>query len=101
MATDVSANGTVPSSKVFELAKPFEHRGATYARLTAREPTVRDMRQFLKEVDRDAIAAVEKVLSNLTEVDEQVFEKMSIADFAAMKKWFEDFLKPMLNDSDN
>ncbi|MEN3238548.1 phage tail assembly protein [Methylobacterium ajmalii] len=102
MANEVSgATGATSTSRVFELERPFEYRGARYHSLTAREPKVRDLREFLKNVDRDSIAAMEKVLSNLTEVDEKIIAEMSIPDFAVMKKWFEGFLKPMINDSED
>ncbi len=101
MANEISGSGVVPSSKVFELDRPFEYRGATYRSLTAREPKVRDLRVFLKNTERDSIAAMEKVLSDLTEVDEKIIAEMSIPDFAKMKKWFEGFLKPMISDSED
>jgi hypothetical protein len=49
-------------------------------------------------MEKDAIAAMEKVLSDLCEVDEKVIAEMDIEDFAPMKKWFEDFLKPMASE---
>jgi Phage tail assembly chaperone proteins, E, or 41 or 14 len=90
MATD--------STTVFPLAHPFEYRGATYIELKARRPKVRDLRLFIKNVDKDGVAAMEKVLADLCEMDEKVIAEIDIEDFGPMKKWFEDFLKPMLGE---
>jgi hypothetical protein len=85
-------------TEIFTLSQPFEYRGATYSEMKARRPKVRDLRNFIKGMEKDAIAAMEKVLSDLCEVDEKVISEMDIEDFAPMKKWFEDFLKPMASE---
>lgn len=82
----------------FILSQPFEYRGATYSEMKARRPKVRDLRNFIKGMEKDSIAAMEKVLADLCEVDEKVISEMDIEDFAPMKKWFEDFLKPMASE---
>jgi hypothetical protein len=83
---------------VFNLAHPFEHRGATYVEFKARRPKVRDLRNFIKNVDKDGVAAMEKVLADLCEVDEKIIAEVDVEDFAPMKAWFEGFLKPMLGE---
>lgn len=80
----------------FELDHPFDKGGENYARLEARRPKVRDLNQFLKDVDKDASSAMEKVLANLCEVHPSVIAEVDIEDYAKMKRWFEDFLKPMM-----
>jgi hypothetical protein len=92
------ATATADSTTVFNLSYPFEYRGATYVELKARRPKVRDLRAFIKNVDKDSVAAMEKVLADLCEVDEKIVAEIDIADFGPMKKWFEDFLKPMLGE---
>lgn len=84
--------------EVFNLSHPFEYRGATYVEMKARRPKVRDLRNFIKNMEKDAIAAMEKVLADLCEVDEKVISEIDVEDFAPMKKWFEDFLKPMASE---
>ena len=85
-------------TEVFNLAHPFEYRGATYVEMKARRPKVRDLRTFIKNMEKDAVAAMEKVLADLCEIDEKVISEIDIEDFAPMKKWFEDFLKPMASE---
>ncbi len=86
---------------LFNLKFPFEFRGTEYVEFKARRPKVRDLREFIKNVDKDGIGAMEKVLSNLMEIDEKVIQEVDIEDFGPMKKWFEGFLKPMVSDSDD
>lgn len=82
------------ANTVFELKFPFEYRGARYERLTPRAPKVRDLRTFLKDLDRgDSINAMEKVIGNLCELDDKIVAEMDIRDFMPIKAWFEDFLK--------
>jgi hypothetical protein len=88
------------TDNVFNLDHPFEYRGASYVELKARRPKVRDLRNFIKNVDKDGVGAMEKVLADLCEVDEKVIAEIDIEDFAPMKIWFESFLKPMLSGSD-
>jgi hypothetical protein len=83
----------------FNLKYPFDFKGATYVEFKARRPKVRDLRNFIKDADKDAVAALEKVLANLFEVDNLVIQEIDVEDFGPMKKWFEDFLKPMLGES--
>jgi Phage tail assembly chaperone proteins, E, or 41 or 14 len=89
------------SEHVFNLAHPFEYRGAQYIEFKARRPKVRDLRNFIKNVDKDSVAAMEKVLADLCEIDEKIIAEIDIEDFGPMKKWFEGFLKPMLGDSND
>ncbi|WFU52323.1 phage tail assembly protein [Bradyrhizobium pachyrhizi] len=91
MATEIK-------QEIFNLSHPFEYRGATYVELKARRPKVRDLRNFVKNMEKDAIAAMEKVLADLFEVDEKVIAEVDVEDFGPMKKWFEDFLKPMTSE---
>lgn len=93
------AAGTETGPKRFNLVKPYEFRGTRYDMLVAREPKVRDLRAFLHNADADPILAVEKVLSDLTQVDQPVIGEMSIKDFGIMKKWFEDFLGDLVPNS--
>jgi hypothetical protein len=86
------------SKTTFEFKFPFEFRGQKYPSLEARRPKVRDLRSFIKEVEKDGIAAMEIVLGNLCEVEPAVISEIDTEDFAPMKKWFEDFLKPMLSE---
>ncbi|MEY9178209.1 hypothetical protein ABIF15_009499 [Bradyrhizobium elkanii] len=90
---------STPTLQVFNLQFPFEYRGAQYIEFKARRPRVRDLRNFIKNVDKDGVAAMEKVLADLCEVDEKIISEIDIEDFAPMKAWFEGFLKPMLNES--
>lgn len=85
--------------KRFTMVKPFEYRGTRYDILTAREPKVRDLRNFLKSVEGDPIYAIETTLANLCGVDEPVVADMSIKDFGIMKAWFEGFLSDLTPDS--
>lgn len=87
------------SGKVFTLVHPFEFKGARYENFTARRPKVRDLRSFIKNLEKDGVDAVAKVLSDLCEVDTVVISEIDVEDFGPMKKWFEDFLKPMLPES--
>jgi len=89
------------TATIFNLAHPFEHRGANYIEFKARRPKVRDLRTFIKNVDRDGVQAMEKVLADLCEVDEKIIAEVDVEDFAPMKAWFEAFLKPMLGGSDD
>ncbi|MGC0389284.1 phage tail assembly protein [Bradyrhizobium sp. USDA 241] len=88
------------TENLFELKHPFEYRGASYNKFTPRRPKVRDLRNFIKNVDKDGVGAMEKVLADLCEIDEKVIAEIDIEDFAPMKHWFEGFLKPMLSASD-
>jgi hypothetical protein len=92
-------SSTNTTLNVFNLQFPFEYRGAQYIEFKARRPRVRDLRNFIKNVDKDGVAAMEKVLADLCEVDEKIIAEIDIEDFAPMKAWFEGFLKPMLNES--
>ena len=85
----------------FDLKYPFEHKGASYVEFKARRPKVRDLRNFIKNADRDGVQAMEKVLADLMEIDEKVISEIDIEDFGPMKKWFENFLKPMLGESND
>jgi hypothetical protein len=86
------------STHTFDLKFPFEYRGANYIEFKARRPKVRDLRTFIKNVDKDGVAAMEKALADLCEVDEKIIAEVDVEDFGPMKKWFEDFLKPMLGE---
>ncbi|SDK39917.1 phage tail assembly protein [Bradyrhizobium ottawaense] len=88
------------TEKIFNLKFPFEHRGANYIEFKARRPKVRDLRNFIKNVDKDSVAAMEKVLADLMEIDEKVISEIDVEDFAPMKSWFESFLQKMLGESD-
>lgn len=90
------ATADTPNTKVFDLKFPFEYRGAKYASFTARRPKVRDLRTFIKSVDADSIKAMEVLLAQLFEVVPEIVAEIDVEDFAPMKDWFEDFLKPML-----
>lgn len=89
------------STKVFDLKYPFEFKGASFVEFKARRPKVRDLREFIKNVDKDGVDAMAKVLGNLCEVDDKVMQEVDIEDFGPMKSWFEGFLKPMLGDSND
>lgn len=82
-------------SQKFDLQFPFEYKGAKYESVTLRRPRVRDLRNFIKNLEKDSVAAMEKVIADLAELDEKIIENMDITDFAPIKAWFEDFLKPM------
>lgn len=85
----------------FELKKPFEYKGAKYDTVSARRPKVKDVRNFIKNMERDSSTAVEKALVDLTELDDAVIAEIDIEDYAPMKKWFESFLKQLMDDSTN
>ena len=87
------------TAKTFDLKYPFDFKGATYESFSARRPRVHDVRTFLKNLDKDPASAMEKVLSSLFEVDEPIVAMIDIADYAPMKKWFEEFLRPLMDDS--
>ena len=89
------------TEKVFNLKFPFEYRGANYIEFKARRPKVRDLRSFIKNVDKDSVVAMEKVLADLMEVDEKIISEIDVEDFGPMKQWFESFLQKMLGDSDD
>jgi hypothetical protein len=86
--------------KTFTLQFPFEHRGATYIEFKARRPKVRDLRNFIKNVDKEGMQAMEKVLADLMEIDNAVVAEIDVEDFAPMKAWFESFLEKMTNASE-
>lgn len=85
----------------FVLKHPFEFRGTKYSKMTARRPKVHDLRTFMKDLDKDPILAMEKVLGNLCDVDNAVIAELDIEDFAPIKLWFEDFLRPMVASSND
>lgn len=87
------------NTNTFELKFPFEYKGTTYTELKARRPKVRDLRSFIKDVERDSVNAMEKVIGNLCEVDDKIIAELDLEDFNPIKQWFEDFLKPMLGGS--
>jgi hypothetical protein len=89
------------TEKVFNLKFPFEYRGANYIEFKARRPKVRDLRSFIKNVDKDSVVAMEKVLADLMEVDEKIISEIDVEDFGPMKQWFESFLQKMLGDSED
>lgn len=81
-------------ANVFELQFPFEYKGSRYERLTPRPPKVRDLRNFLRNLDKgDSINAMEKVIGDLCETDEKIIAEMDIRDFMPIKAWFEAFLQ--------
>ena len=80
--------------KTFELKHPFDYKGATYNVLKLRDPKVRDLKNFMRNMEKgDAVAAFEKVIADLAELDDKVITEMHIKDFGPIKAWFEDFLK--------
>jgi hypothetical protein len=86
--------------KKFDLKFPFEYRGATYVEFNARRPKVRDIRNFIKNVEKDGMGAMEKALADLFEVDNVIIAEIDSEDFGPMKIWFESFLEKMTNGSD-
>ena len=90
---------TSANEKVFNLKFPFEHRGASYIEFKARRPKVRDLRNFIKNVDKEGIVAMEKVLADLMEIDTAVIAEIDVEDFGPMKHWFESFLEKMTSES--
>jgi hypothetical protein len=96
MSNDTDHSGP----RVFKLSRPIEFRGQQFAEFTAREPKMRDVRTFIKEVEVDSILAMEKVLANLCGVDNPVMGELYPKDFGVMRKWFEGFLLEMLNESE-
>jgi len=85
---------------VFKLEFPFEFKGTTYTEFTARRPKVRDVREFIKNLEKNASTAMEKAIANLVEIDEAVIADIDIEDYAPMKKYFEDFLQKMMSGSE-
>jgi len=85
--------------KNFPLKFPVEFRGATYSEFNARRPKVRDIRQFIKNVEKDGMIAMEKVLADLMEVDGTIIAEIDSEDFGPMKAWFEGFLELMAGES--
>ncbi|WP_043345360.1 phage tail assembly protein [Methylobacterium sp. B1] len=98
MSKTNTQNETGP--KRFDLVKPYDFRGARIDHFIAREPKVRDLRQFLKLAETDSIAAIEATLANLCSVDNPVISEMSIKDFGVMKAWYEGFLSDLIPDSE-
>lgn len=80
--------------KRFDLGRPYEYRGTRYDHFVAREPKVRDLRNFIRNADADPILAIEQALSDLVQVDLPVIAEMHVHDFFEMKSWFEGFLSP-------
>jgi len=87
------------TEKIFNLTFPFEHRGASYVEFKARRPKVRDLRNFIKNVEKEGMVAMEKVLADLMEIDTAVIAEIDVEDFGPMKQWFESFLDKMMKDS--
>jgi hypothetical protein len=85
--------------ETFALKYPFEYRGTTYDSIRVRRPKVRDLRMFVKDIDKDPINAMEKVIGNLAELDDKVIAELDIEDFGPIKAWFEAFLKPIADAS--
>jgi hypothetical protein len=92
---------TTVTEKVFNLQFPFEHRGANYIEFKARRPKVRDLRNFIKNVEKEGIVAMEKVLADLMEIDTAVIAEIDVEDFGPMKQWFESFLEKMTSESND
>lgn len=99
-----SLNDTViddaETNVVFKLRYPFQFKGATYARFEMRRPKLRDLKKFSKEVEKDAIVAMERMIADLCELDEKVIQELDLKDFGPMKKRVEDFLNDMASESD-
>ena len=87
------------SGQAFDLQFPFEYKGANYSKLELRRPKVRDLKKFVKELDKDSIGAMEKAIADLAEIDEKIIAEIDLEDFAPVKEWFEGFLKKMLDAS--
>jgi hypothetical protein len=85
----------------FELAHPFEYRSKEYTEIEVRRPKVRDLKIFVKEAEGNAVAAMEKIIGNLADLDEKVITEIDLEDFAPIKKWFEGFLKFISDASEN
>ena len=85
---------------VFELKHPIEFRGATYNTVSMRRAKVRDVRNFLKGLEKDAAGAMERVIADLTELDVTVIAELDVEDYAPMKEAFEAFLKPLASGAD-
>jgi hypothetical protein len=86
--------------KNFPLKHPFEYRAATYTEFNARRPKVRDIRTFIKNVEKDGMLAIEKALADLFEVDNLIIAEVDPEDFGPMKAWFEGFLELMAGASE-
>lgn len=80
--------------KKFTLAHPLQFRGQRYDEFVAREPKVRDLRVFLRNVEADPILAIEQVLADLCQVDAPVIGDLHVHDFFKMREWLERFLTP-------
>jgi hypothetical protein len=87
------------STMEFLLKHPVEHRGNTISTLTGRRPKVRELRVFMKGVDRDSVGAMNNAIANLMEVDNAIIEELDLEDYGPIKKWFESFLKLIADDS--
>ncbi|TXM68210.1 phage tail assembly protein [Methylobacterium sp. WL120] len=87
--------------KKFDFEHPFDYRNATYDSIEFRRPRVRDLKSFVKNAETDAVGAMEKVLANLSDLDEKVIAEIDLEDFAPIKKWFEGFLKFISDASEN
>jgi hypothetical protein len=86
--------------KNFPLKHSIEYRGATYNEFNARRPKVRDIRTFIKNVEKDGMLAIEKALADLFEVDNTIIAEIDPEDFGPMKAWFEGFLELMAGASE-
>lgn len=87
------------STKEFPLKYPVEYRGNKIDLLTARRPKVRELRVFMKSVDRDSVGAMNNAIANLMDVDAPIIDELDFEDYGPIKKWFEGFLKLIADDS--
>lgn len=95
----MSSNATL---KTFEFIHPVEYRNGTYTQLVVRRPRVKDLKNFVKNAEQDSVAALEKVIADLSDgIDEKVISEIDLEDFAPIKKWFEGFLKVISDASAN
>lgn len=91
---------TGSTSAVFRLKYPFDFRGATYQKFEMRRPKLRDLKKFSKEVEKDTIVAMERLIADLCEIPEVVISELDLADFSPMKAKVESFLQAMASESD-
>jgi hypothetical protein len=87
--------------KKFDLEHPFNYRNAEYTAIEVRRPRVRDLKKFVKDAEGDAVGAMEKIIGQLSELDEKVIAEIDLEDFGPIKKWFEGFLKFISDASEN
>ena len=84
----------VDPNKTFELTVPLDIAGEKYAKVTLRRPKGREIRALRNASAKgDPVGDLTvKMMADLAEVEEIVFDEMDGADFRTVESWLEGLL---------